>query len=143
MPLPPPIERTAAWIRSLPRRLRRPSLPRQVDRRALLGVGALLVVAVIAWLLAGPLSGDEEAGEAETRVVTVAVETDDPADAPVGPLGFPLLATRNTTRVGGPDAVADAAAVALATHPPSPQAPFAEKVSAAWLIDWVTACFPR
>ena len=45
------------------------------------------------------------------------------ADAPVGPLGFPLLATRNTTRVGGPDAVADAAAVALATHPPSPQAP--------------------
>ncbi|MGZ5315407.1 MAG: cell wall-binding repeat-containing protein [Solirubrobacterales bacterium] len=132
MPLPPPIERTTAWIRSLPGRLRRPSLPRQVNRRVLLGVGALLIVAVIAWLAAGPLSGDEEAGEAETRVVTVAVETDDPADAPVGPLGFPLLATRNTTRVGGPDAVADAAAVALATHPPSPQAP---PVEAAVLVE--------
>jgi hypothetical protein len=33
--------------------------------------------------------------------------------------------------------------VCRSTISPSPQAPFAEKVSAAWLIDWVTACFPR
>ena len=32
-------------------------------------------------------------------------------------LGFPSLATKNTTRVGGSDAVADAAAVALAVYP--------------------------
>ena len=69
-------------------------------------------------MIAGPLSSDDEP-EVETKVVTVAIETDDAADAPVGPLGFPLVATRNTTRVGGPDPASDAAAVALATHPPS------------------------
>jgi hypothetical protein len=33
------------------------------------------------------------------------------------PLGFPVFATKNTTRVAGGDAIADAAAVALATFP--------------------------
>ena len=33
------------------------------------------------------------------------------------PLGFPVFATKNTTRVAGGDAIADAAAVALATYP--------------------------
>jgi hypothetical protein len=32
-------------------------------------------------------------------------------------LGFPAFATKNTTRVGGGDATADAAGIALATHP--------------------------
>ncbi|MGI8631388.1 MAG: cell wall-binding repeat-containing protein [Solirubrobacterales bacterium] len=32
-------------------------------------------------------------------------------------LGFPAFATKNTTRVGGRDAIADAAGVALAVHP--------------------------
>ena len=69
-------------------------------------------------------------------MVTVAVETDDAQEAPVGTLGFPLVATRNTTRVGGADPTADAAAVALATHPP---APGAEPIEAAVLVaddDW-------
>src|SRR4051812_8953525 len=39
-------------------------------------------------------------------------------DKPVGPpLGFPVVATKNTTRVAGADAVADAAGAALATYP--------------------------
>jgi len=33
------------------------------------------------------------------------------------PLGFPVFATKNTTRVAGGDAIADAAGVALATYP--------------------------
>src|SRR6202000_2584197 len=33
------------------------------------------------------------------------------------PLGFPVFATKNTTRVPGGDAIADAAAIALATYP--------------------------
>jgi hypothetical protein len=81
-----------------------------------LGGLGLVAVAVIVWVIA---SGGGDEPEVETRVVTVAVESDDPAGAPVGPLGFPLVATRNTTRVGGPDPAADAAAIALATHPPS------------------------
>jgi hypothetical protein len=39
-------------------------------------------------------------------------------DAPAGPpLGFPVLATKNTTRVAGADPVADAAAAARAVYP--------------------------
>jgi hypothetical protein len=39
-------------------------------------------------------------------------------EKPAGPaLGFPVFATKNTTRVGGADPVADAAAVAQATYP--------------------------
>ncbi len=36
-------------------------------------------------------------------------------------LGFPTVATKNTTRVGGSDPVADAAAVALAVYPSQAQ----------------------
>lgn len=123
------IVHAADWIRQeLPRKLHLPA----IDRRIALGAGGLIAVAFLVWLATGPLSGDDGVGEAETKVVTVAIETDDAAQAPVGSLGFPLVATRNTTRVGGPDAVADAAAVALATHPPSPQA---EPVEAAVLVE--------
>jgi hypothetical protein len=38
-----------------------------------------------------------------------------PASGP--PLGFPVFATKNTTRVAGGDAIADAAAIALAAYP--------------------------
>jgi len=109
-----------------------PRTPRRPDWRVV-GAGAgLLAASAFAWaVIAGPLSSEDEP-EVETKVVTVAVETDDAADAPVGPLGFPLVATRNTTRVGGPDPASDAAAVALATHPPSP---LATPVEAAVLVE--------
>src|SRR3990170_3404287 len=89
-------------------------LPARLGRRGLIAAGAGVATVVILLLVLGPLSGDENEGDAETRVVTVAVTSDEPAEAPVGTLGFPLVATRNTTRVGGPDAIADAAATALA-----------------------------
>jgi hypothetical protein len=39
-------------------------------------------------------------------------------EEPAGPaLGFPVFATKNTTRVGGADPVANAAGVAQAVHP--------------------------
>ena len=128
MRLPNAIQGALDWLRR--------DVPGTIDRRVLAGVGAVLVVVGALWLLtAGPLAGDDEP-EVETKVVTVAVETDDPRDAPVGPLGFPLVATRNTTRVGGPDVATDAAAIALATHPPSS---LSEPVEAAILVgpgDW-------
>jgi len=112
----------------------RHTLPAKLGRRGMIGAGGGLAALVILLLVLGPLSGDENEGEAETRVVTVAVTSDEPTEAPVGTLGFPLVATRNTTRVGGPDPVADAAAVALATHPPAPDA---EPVEAAVVVgDW-------
>jgi hypothetical protein len=95
-------------------------LPARFGRRGLIAAGAVLVVAVIAVLVAtNPFGGS---GKGETKVVTIAVATDNAQQAPVGTLGFPLVATRNTTRISGPDPTADAAAAALATHPPAPGA---------------------
>ena len=112
----------------------RHTLPAKLGRGGMIGAGVGLAALVVIGLALGPLSGGENEGEAETRVVTVAVTSDEPTEAPVGTLGFPLVATRNTTRVGGPDPVADAAAVALATHPPAPDA---EPVEAAVVVgDW-------
>jgi hypothetical protein len=107
------IESAADWVRS--------DLLAKLDRRrALAAGGALLAAAVVALLVAiNPFGGG---GNGETRVVTIAVATDNAQQAPVGTLGFPLVATRNTIRISGPDPTADAAAAALATHPPAPEA---------------------
>lgn len=51
-------------------------------------------------------------------------------------LGFPGFATKNTTRVGGADPVADAAAVALAVFPPGEDAPRPAAVALADARDW-------
>ena len=134
MRLPRPIQNALDWVRhDLGAKAR---LDGGIHRHVALGATGLLVLAVAVWaLVAGPLSGDDDPG-VETRVITVPVETDDAAEAPVGPLGFPVVATRNTTRVGGPDPETDAAAIALATHPPWPGA---APVQAAVLVgaeDW-------
>jgi hypothetical protein len=118
--LPRAIENAIDWLRF--------DLPARYDRRALIAAAGVAVVAVVALLVAiNPFGG----GNGETRVVTIAVSTDNAQQAPVGTLGFPLVATRNTTRISGPDPVSDAAAAALATHPPAPEA---APVSAAVLV---------
>lgn len=71
-----------------------------------------------AYVLATSGSGDDgttapPAPEVVVREVP-ATEEDDEA---VTDLGFPAFATKNTTRVAGADAVANAAGVALAVHP--------------------------
>ena len=111
MPVRRPLENAVDWLRN--------DGPGRPDRRVLIGGGVVAVVAVIALLLAvNPFGGG--GGGGETRVVTIAVGTDNAQRSPVGTLGFPLVATRNTTRISGIDPVSDAAAAALATHPPAP-----------------------
>ena len=106
------LERLFDWLRY--------DLPARLDRGVIAIAAGVVLAAVLVWaLVSGPLAGDDET-DPEVREVTVAVESDDPEQTPVGTLGFPLVATRNTTRVSGPDPTADAAATALATHPPSP-----------------------
>jgi ell wall binding domain 2 (CWB2) len=120
------IQRAIDWLRF--------DLPRRLGSTGLIASGlALLVALVVLLVVIDPFGGGDEG---ETRVVTIAVETDNAEQAPVGTLGFPLVATRNTTRISGPDPTADAAAAALATHPP---APGAKPVRAAVLVpddDW-------
>jgi len=110
--VPSPIEKTTDWLRF--------DLPRRAGTRGLIGAGIALVIALVVVVVAvNPFGGGDDG---TTRVVTIAVATDNAQQAPVGTLGFPLVATRNTTRISGPDPTADAAAAALAAHPPAPGA---------------------
>jgi hypothetical protein len=123
--LPRTLENAVDWLRY--------DLPARLDRRALIGgAGALVIAIVIVLVAVNPFGG----GEGETRVVTIAVATDNAQQAPVGTLGFPLVATRNTTRISGPDPTADAAAAALATHPPAPEATPLEAATVVPDDDW-------
>jgi hypothetical protein len=124
--LPRPIENAIDWLRY--------DLPARLGGRGLLAAGVVLLVGLIAVLVAiNPFGGG---GEGETRVVTIAVATDNAQEAPVGVLGFPVVATRNTTRISGSDPATDAAAAALATHPPAPQAPPLEATTLVPDDDW-------
>jgi hypothetical protein len=80
-------------------------------------VRALLPAALAAVALAGCGGSTtllHESGSAPTTV-TVGIPSKSPQAAQK--LGFPSLATKNTTRVNGADPAADAAAVALAVYP--------------------------
>jgi hypothetical protein len=126
--LPRPIQNALDWLRF--------DLPARVDRRILVAGGAVLLIALIALLIAvNPFGGGGNGG---TREVTIAVATDNAQQAPVGVLGFPLVATRNTTRISGSNTTDDAAAAALATHPPAPEAAKPEAVTLVPDDDWQT-----
>jgi hypothetical protein len=124
--LPRPIQNAIDWVRF-------DVLARFAPREIAIAGAAVVGVLLVGWLIiANPFSG----GGGGTRVVTIAVATDNAQQAPVGTLGFPLVATRNTTRISGTDPTDDAAAAALATHPPAPEA---APVEAATLVpddDW-------
>jgi hypothetical protein len=77
-----------------------------------------LCLAAILALLVSACGGDDKKPTApaqQTPPVTGQTGETVPQTGP--PLGFPVFATKNTTRVAGGDAIADAAAVALASYP--------------------------
>src|SRR4051812_50065020 len=86
-------------------------------------LAALMLVLSIALAGCGG-GGDNGSDSASTPSPKVQAEKGNPVlgqrgdEEPAGPaLGFPVFATKNTTRVGGADPVADAAGVAQAVHP--------------------------
>jgi hypothetical protein len=89
--------------------------------RRIAAAALLLVVAGIglgAGYLAFHDDGTDATAQSSAPVVVVEQHPgDDPAQDSAPPTGFPTLATRNTTRIGGADPTADAAGVALASYP--------------------------
>src|SRR5919204_2757327 len=81
--------------------------PRTRSRVSLATAAAALMALGVAAVSPGCGSNDRSAVEIRLK--------EDTAKQAV--LGFPALATKNTTRVGGKDPVADAAAVATAVYP--------------------------
>ena len=93
------------------------------------------------WLAAGMLlcgcGSTKLLIKTQTTTVTVGVAAQSPNA--VQQLGFPLTATKNTTRVPGADPVADAAGVALAVYPSAAPGTHPGAVALAPTSDWQAA----
>jgi len=109
---PTPVPTSLASPSPAPRRRRRVSLTPLL----LLALVAIAIGFILAAVLAGGGGSRQQTGAAPTPAAPAAAEPPaEPQSAEA--LGYPAFATDNTTRVGGSDAVANAAAAALAVFP--------------------------
>jgi hypothetical protein len=96
-----------------------------------------LVIVLGAGVALGGCGGTKLLRTTASSTVTIGI----PSKAPqaVAKLGFPALATKNTTRVDGADAAADAAGVALAVYPSAAPGTHPGAVAIAPTGDWQAA----
>jgi hypothetical protein len=112
-----PEPKTKPSAQPVPKRSPKPLAPKLLAALVLIAV-AFIAIAVIG----GTGGGKDESGETAAPAPGAAAPAGDsgsesaPAQTATE-LGFPVFATGNTTRVGGADPVANAAAVALAVFP--------------------------
>ena len=106
---------------------------------------AALLLAILGLLLASCGDGgdddaapDRSGGAATEESAPVLGREGDDEEAATD-LGFPAFATRNTTRVGGADAIADAAAIAQAVYPSRDRDTRPRAVSLVDTSDWRVA----
>lgn len=87
---------------------------------ALKAIAALVLIAIL-FIVAAVVGGGGSDGEGPGPAPVAAPAASQPSEAPASQgaeqLGYPSFATSNTTRVGGSDPAANAAAVALAVFP--------------------------
>ncbi|MBV8218838.1 MAG: cell wall-binding repeat-containing protein [Solirubrobacterales bacterium] len=95
---------------------------------------SVLIAALAACLLT--IAG---CGGGATRLIIRTTSTSASAASPAAGLGFPVLATKNTTRVSGADPIANAAGVALAVFPSALQGTHPTAVALAPTDDWQAA----
>jgi hypothetical protein len=119
------------------RKRRRRPIPAAL--KGIAGLFLLAIVFIVAAILGG--GGGEDGGVEGPAPVSEAPST--PAEAPATQtpedLGYPAFATANTTRVGGADAAANAAGVALAVYPSARPSQQPDAVTAVDGDDWPTA----
>jgi hypothetical protein len=105
---------------------------------------AAAVLVVVAGVAAGVvlLTGDEDQEPSPAPAPDIVVgqvsegEAGNETELETEDLGFPAFATKNTTRVAGPDPTANAAGVALAVHPSIGGVPGPEAVSLVDAPQW-------
>ena len=122
---------------------RRRSRRRQPIPGALKAIAALVLVAVVfivAAIVGGSSGGEQESGRAGPAPTPAPAGESTAAETASGQsaegLGFPTVATGNTTRVGGSDPAANAAAVALAVFPSTTPAQQPAAVTLVGDDDW-------
>src|SRR5690348_7201022 len=122
----PPVLASPCVLDRLDPRIPRPSRRRRISHLALLGICVVL---------AG--CGGRRTTVFVHEGTTGAVKSSTPDAAQQ--LGFPTIATKNTTRVPGADPIADAAGVALAVYPSAAPGTHPTAVTLAPTDDWQAA----
>ncbi|HVW48592.1 MAG TPA: cell wall-binding repeat-containing protein [Solirubrobacterales bacterium] len=136
-----------------PRRRRHSPIPGPIKLVAVLVVVAIgfIVLAIVGG--SGSKKGGGSAAPAPAATTTAAGDSTSPESsaesgsegagggqtATAEELGYPAFATSNTTRIGGPDPVADAAATALAVFPSTNEKQRPVAVALASTEDWAGA----
>jgi outer membrane biosynthesis protein TonB len=121
-----------------PRRQPKPLAPKLLT--ALVAIAVLFIVVAIVGGTGG--AKDEEGGDSPAAAPNVAADPSDGGSdsaAASTELGFPVTATGNTTRVGGADPAANAAAVALAVFPSTTAAQRPDSVTLVDEANWAGA----
>jgi hypothetical protein len=119
---------------------KRPSEPKSQAPKLLAGLVALALVFIVVAIVFASGSEDSEGG-GEVTASTPAADSASSSDEPPSPqvaeaLAFPAFATNNTTRIGGPDPVANAAGVALAVFPSTTEAQRPAAITVVGEEDW-------
>jgi len=111
-----------------------------VDRLASVDVRSFWVVfaALCVFLVGCGGGGNDGSSDPPPQTPPVSGQTGDEVPAGGPPLGFPVFATKNTTRIAGGDAIADAAAAALAAYPARTPESKPPAVILAEVRDWRT-----
>jgi hypothetical protein len=104
--------------------------------RAWAGVRAVTLTAAVVLAAAG-CGGNKVVRQTDQTTVRVGIPSQTPGATQK--LGFPALATKNTTRVAGADPAADAAGVALAVYPSAAPGTHPSAVTLAPTDDWQAA----
>ncbi len=109
---------------------------RVTTRRGALGVlvGAIIGAALV-YLVFGQSSDDQSTTVQSPAPPAIVHESADPPEQ-AEDLGFPAFATKNSTRIGGADPAADAAAAALAVFPSTGPVKGPQAVSIVDAADW-------
>lgn len=129
-----PINANVPPAKSEPKRRRKP-IPAAL--KAVAGLFLLAIVFLAAAIVGGGSGGDDTVSESPAPVSEApSASAGTPAEQAPEQLGYPAFATSNTTRVGGADAIANAAAVALATFPSTTPAQRPRAVAVVDANDW-------
>jgi putative cell wall-binding protein len=115
--------------------------PKSQTPKLLAGLVALALVFILVAIVFASGSSDKSGNEVTTSAPAAGSESDggEPAPQVAEALAFPAFATSNTTRIGGPDPVANAAGIALAVFPSTTAAQQPAAVTVVGEEDWAGA----
>ena len=120
-----------------------PREPKSQTPKLLIGLVALALVFIVVAIVFATGGSDESegGGEVTTSAPSTSSGNSDETPSPqvAEALAFPAFATNNTTRIGGPDPVANAAGVALAVFPSTNDAQRPAAVTLVGEEDWAGA----